>query len=92
MSDRGRTAPDRRPFGAGGPRSFYDRRMSLEWEQTIVDAQDPGGLGSWWREALGWVVVNDDPAEFEICRRPAWKLPSVCAYSLGVMSEDATGS
>jgi hypothetical protein len=43
--------------------------MSLEWEQTIVDALDPVALGQWWREALGWVVVNDDPDEFEI--RPA---------------------
>jgi hypothetical protein len=43
--------------------------MSLEWEQTIVDARDPVGLGHWWREALDWVVVNDDPEEFEI--RPA---------------------
>ena len=40
--------------------------MSLEWEQTIVDARDPVALGNWWREALGWVVVNDDPDEFEI--------------------------
>jgi hypothetical protein len=43
--------------------------MSLEWEQTIIDAQDPVALGRWWQEALGWVVVNDDPDEFEI--RPA---------------------
>jgi hypothetical protein len=43
--------------------------MALEWEQTIVDARDPLRLGQWWREALGWVVVNDDPDEFEI--RPA---------------------
>jgi Glyoxalase-like domain len=43
--------------------------MSLEWEQIIVDSADPGALGRWWREALDWVVVNDDPAEFEI--RPA---------------------
>ena len=40
--------------------------MSLEWEQTIVDARDPLALGNWWREALGWVVVNDEPDEFEI--------------------------
>jgi hypothetical protein len=40
--------------------------MSLDWEQTIIDANDPGALGSWWRDALGWVVVNDDPNEFEI--------------------------
>ena len=43
--------------------------MSLEWEQTIVDARDPSALGRWWREALGWVVINDDADEFEI--RPA---------------------
>ncbi len=45
------------------------RSMSLEWEQTIVDANVPASLGSWWREALGWVIVNEDPEEFEI--RPA---------------------
>jgi hypothetical protein len=43
--------------------------MALEWEQMIVDARDPVGLGRWWQEALGWVVVNDNPEEFEI--RPA---------------------
>ena len=43
--------------------------MGLEWEQTIIDASDPVALGRWWCEALGWVVVNDDPDEFEI--RPA---------------------
>ena len=43
--------------------------MTLEWEQTNVDARDARALGLWWREALGWVVVNDDPEEFEI--RPA---------------------
>jgi Glyoxalase-like domain len=40
--------------------------LSLEWEQTIIDARDPVALGRWWREALGWVVVNDDPSEYEI--------------------------
>jgi hypothetical protein len=50
--------------------------MSLEWEQTIVDALDPAVLGSWWREALGWVVVNDDPNEFEI-RPSADRLPGL---------------
>jgi Glyoxalase-like domain len=45
---------------------FYDRLMSLEWEQTIVDARDPRALGLWWRDALGWVVVNDEPDELEI--------------------------
>ena len=45
------------------------RTMGLEWEQTMIDARDPAALGRWWQEALGWVVVNDDPEEFEI--RPA---------------------
>jgi hypothetical protein len=40
--------------------------MGLEWEQVIVDATDTVSLGSWWRDALGWVIVNDDPQEFEI--------------------------
>ncbi|MDL2080858.1 VOC family protein [Streptomyces sp. GXMU-J15] len=43
--------------------------MTLEWEQLNVDAADPVALGRWWAEALGWVVVNDSPEEFEI--RPA---------------------
>lgn len=40
--------------------------MALEWEQTIVDAAEPARLGRWWREALGWVTVSEDPEEFEI--------------------------
>jgi hypothetical protein len=43
--------------------------VSLEWEQTNIDSRDPAALGNWWRQALGWIVVNDDPDEFEI--RPA---------------------
>lgn len=43
--------------------------MTLEWEQTNVDARDPVALGNWWARALGWVVVNDSPEEYEI--RPA---------------------
>lgn len=43
--------------------------MALDWEQVIVDSRDPVTLGRWWCDALGWVVVNDDPEDFEI--RPA---------------------
>jgi len=43
--------------------------MSLELEQVVVDAIDPVALGRWWADALEWVVVDDDPEEFEI--RPA---------------------
>ncbi|MDP9075450.1 MAG: VOC family protein, partial [Actinomycetota bacterium] len=44
--------------------------MSLEWEQTIVDARDPATLGAWWAAALGWVVVNDAADEYEIRASP----------------------
>ena len=61
----------RPPASRGSPTpGLYDHVVSLEWEQTIVDARDPGALGNWWREALGWIVVNDDPDEFEIRPSP----------------------
>ncbi|MFZ6005317.1 MAG: VOC family protein [Actinomycetota bacterium] len=44
--------------------------MSLDWEQVVVDARDPVALGRWWQRALGWVVTNDDPEEFEIRASP----------------------
>jgi hypothetical protein len=43
--------------------------VSLEWEQTNIDAKDPVLLGRWWQRALGWVVVDEAPDVFEI--RPA---------------------
>ncbi|MDT0565964.1 VOC family protein [Streptomyces sp. DSM 3412] len=43
--------------------------MTLQWEQVLVDAADPVALGRWWAEALGWVVVDESPEEYEI--RPA---------------------
>jgi hypothetical protein len=50
--------------------------VSLEWEQTIIAARDPGALGRWWCEALSWVVVNDDPDEYEIRPGPT-RLPGL---------------
>ncbi|MCL6731806.1 VOC family protein [Streptomyces neyagawaensis] len=44
--------------------------MDLNWEQVVVDAADPVALGRWWAEALGWVVVNDTPEEYEIRPEP----------------------
>lgn len=79
VTTEGRTSwawPPIRRCGAGRLRGFYDRLVSLEWEQTIVDARDPSTLGRWWREALSWVVVNDDPDEFEI-RPSADRLPGL---------------
>jgi predicted enzyme related to lactoylglutathione lyase len=48
----------------------------LEWEQTTIDAHDPLSLGNWWATVLGWVIVNDDPDEFEI-RPQADQLPGI---------------
>ncbi len=44
--------------------------MSLVWEQVVIEATDAGALGRWWAEALGWVIVDDDPPVFEIRPRP----------------------
>lgn len=43
--------------------------MSVEWEQVTVATKDPVGLGRWWCEVLGWVVVDDGPVVFEIQRQ-----------------------
>ena len=45
--------------------------MSLDWEQVIVDAIDPAALARWWREALGWVMVDEDDEEGEYEIRPS---------------------
>ena len=50
--------------------------MSLEWEQVVVAARNPVVLGRWWSEALRWVIVNDDPVEFEIQPEPD-RLPGI---------------
>ncbi|WP_111768473.1 VOC family protein [Nakamurella deserti] len=50
--------------------------MPLQWEQVVVDAADPVTLGRWWAAALDWVVVNDDPDEFEIQPSPG-RLPGL---------------
>lgn len=50
--------------------------MTLEWEQVVIDARDPVALGRWWVEALRWVIVNDDPDEFEI-RPRAERIPGL---------------
>ncbi len=63
-------------MGQRGASLFYDRRVTLEWEQTIVEACDPVALGRWWRTALEWVVVSGDPDEFEI-RPTADRLPGL---------------
>ena len=44
--------------------------MALQWEQVVVDADDPAALGRWWAKALDWVVVDGDDEEFEIRATP----------------------
>ena len=56
--------------------------MSLEWEQVVIDARDPVTLGRWWAEALRWVIVNDDPDEFEI-RPTDDRLPGIIFEPVG---------
>jgi predicted enzyme related to lactoylglutathione lyase len=50
--------------------------MSLQWEQVVVDSDDPRSLGRWWAGLLGWEVVNDDADEFEV-RPSADQLPGL---------------
>ncbi len=42
----------------------------------MVDAADPIALGRWWAKALGWVVVNETPEDFEI-RAGEDRLPGI---------------
>jgi hypothetical protein len=39
-------------------------------------------LGRWWVEALRWIIVNDDPDEFEI-RPQADRLPGLIFEPVG---------
>jgi hypothetical protein len=55
--------------------------VSLEWEQTIIDSGDPGDLGGWWQQALGSVVVNSEPDDFEI-RPSVDRLPGLLFVSV----------
>jgi hypothetical protein len=50
--------------------------VTLEWEQTNVDAKVPVSLGRWWQHALGWVVVDETTDVVEIRPAPD-KLPGL---------------
>lgn len=65
-----------RKRGAGSGSVYYGPDMSLEWEQVVVASRDPVALGRWWSEMLRWVIVNDDPVEFEIQQEPD-RLPGI---------------
>ena len=44
--------------------------MPSRWEQVVVDAEDPARLGRWWAEALGYVIVDEQPDFVEIRPTP----------------------
>ena len=50
--------------------------MPSTWEQIVVDAEDPARLARWWAEALGYVIVHEEPDEVEI-RRTQDTLPGL---------------
>ena len=61
--------------------------MSLMWEEVVVDSRDPKALGLWWRDALGWVVVDDSGDEMELA-------PSLGAHPtllFGAVPEEKAG-
>ena len=37
--------------------------MSLRWQCMNVDCADPGALGRWWAELLGWRITFDEADE-----------------------------
>jgi predicted enzyme related to lactoylglutathione lyase len=44
--------------------------MAARWEQVVVDSEDPARLARWWAEALGYMIVHEEPDEIEIRRTP----------------------
>jgi predicted enzyme related to lactoylglutathione lyase len=44
--------------------------MPSQWEQVVVDAEDPARLARWWAEALGYLIVHEEPDEVEIRQAP----------------------
>jgi hypothetical protein len=40
--------------------------MSLRWQCICIDCDDPGTLGHWWAELLGWRVTFEDGDEVVI--------------------------
>ncbi|MCW6005626.1 VOC family protein [Micromonospora sp. CPCC 205371] len=44
--------------------------MGSQWENLVVDSQDPPRLARWWAEALGFQITYEKPDEVEIRRTP----------------------
>ena len=50
--------------------------MSLTWEELVIDSRDFKALGSWWSEALGWAIVEQNEYELEL-RNPSGAGPTI---------------
>src|SRR5690606_33037089 len=61
--------PQRCGARCGGSSLPYAGGWGVRWWRLWVDARDPHGLGGWWAEGLGWVVVDESPDGVEL--RPA---------------------
>ena len=51
--------------------------MPSQWEQIVVDAEDPARLARWWAAALGYVIVTDQPPDEVEIRRTPDQLPGL---------------
>lgn len=50
--------------------------MVSQWENLVVDADDPPRLARWWAQALGYQIVHEAAGEVEIRQSPD-QLPGV---------------
>ncbi len=55
--------------------------MGSDWENVVVDAEDPGRLARWWAEALHYQITYERPGEVEI-RRKADETPGLIFVSV----------
>ena len=37
--------------------------MGLRWQCICIDSTDPGPIGHWWAELLGWRITHEEPDE-----------------------------
>jgi predicted enzyme related to lactoylglutathione lyase len=79
----GRQRRARRNLGDTFPASLFGRNVlgsggyaawrcavGNEWENVVIDAEDPARLARWWAEALSYQIIDESPDEVEIRRDP----------------------
>jgi len=37
--------------------------MALRWQAICIDSTDPGPIGHWWAELLGWRITHEEDDE-----------------------------